>query len=678
MNISLSFFSHQIILVALLVLLHAGTASANAPVVLAAGERAPYIGEALQGKGYAAELATEAFKRRGYDVKIAFYPLARASMLAGEGVVDGMLPVFRAAESSSEAAFVYSNPFPGDTIGFLKKKTLPFSYSQADLARQDVFLRSLGKHWIGTVRGGPALALIDKNPSLNKEMVSKDLINLDKLALDRIQLALIDKYTAADLLAGQRPHLIGQFEFMTPPLAQRDFHVAFSVKGPRHRELSAAFNEGLAEITRDGTLSKIMNRHGLFPPQQKSGKKKRLVIGTVDNPDMKIMQSLSAEFEKQHPEIELEWRVLDESTLRLRLLSDLAISDGQFDIMTIGNDDGAYWAKRGWLLPFRPSANYDANDLLSKVRDILSHEGQLFALPFYAESVMTYYRKDLFAKAGLTMPARPTYEDLRKFAARIHDPAAGIYGACLRGKPGWGENIGLIALMANVYGGRWYDEKMRPQLDSPAWKKALAVYLDLQRYGPPNPDRNSFNENLALFSAGHCGIWVDATVAAGQLFDPKRSKVAAQLGYVAAPVAVTDKGATWLWTWALAIPNSSRHKKEATQFIEWATSKNYIQTVAKRYGWVAVPPGTRRSTYMNENYLKAAPFAPFVLNAIESFNVPESLPINYTIIPEFTAAASEVGEEMAKMLRGEQSADAALAKSQATLMEQMKRFGYLK
>lgn len=678
MNAKLSLFPHQIILVAILIRLDAGTALANAPVVLAAGERAPYIGDALPEKGYVAELAREAFKRHGYDVKIDFYPLARARMLADKGAVDGMLPFFRTAEPSSEAAFVYSNPFPGDTIGLLKKKTLPFSYSQAELVKQDVFLRSLGKYRIGTVRGGPTLSLLDKNPSLHKEMVSGDLINLDKLALDRIQLALIDKYTAADLLTGQRPHLIGQFEFMAPPLAQRDFYVAFSVKGTRHRELVAAFNAGLTEMTRDGTLSKIMNRHGLFPPQPKSGKKKQLIIGTVDNPDMKIMQSMSAEFEKQNPDIELEWRVLDESTLRLRLLSDLAISDGQFDIMTIGPDDGAYWAKRGWLVPFHPSKSYDVKDLLSKVRDILSYEGQLFALPFYAESVMTYYRKDLFAKAGLTMPARPTYEDLRKFAARIHDPAAGIYGICLRGKPGWGENIGLIALMANVYGGRWYDEKMRPQLDSPAWAKAIAVYLDLQRYGPPNPDRNSFNENLVLFSKGHCGIWVDATVAAGQLFDHKRSKVAAQLGYVAAPVAVTDKGATWLWSWALAIPNSSRHKKEATQFSEWATSKNYIQTVAKRYGWVAVPPGTRRSTYVNENYLKAAPFAPFVLNAIESFNVPESLPINYTIIPEFTAAANQVGEEMAKMLRGEQSAQEGLVRSQATLMEQMRRFGYLK
>jgi sorbitol/mannitol transport system substrate-binding protein len=60
--------------------------------------------------------------------------------------------------------------------------------------------------------------------------VSNDIQNLDKLDHDRIQFALIDKFTAADLMVGQRPHLIGQFEFMTPPFAQRDFSIAFSAK----------------------------------------------------------------------------------------------------------------------------------------------------------------------------------------------------------------------------------------------------------------------------------------------------------------------------------------------------------------------------------------------------------------------------------------------------------------
>ncbi|HVK95469.1 MAG TPA: sugar ABC transporter substrate-binding protein, partial [Noviherbaspirillum sp.] len=430
----------------------------------------------------------------------------------------------------------------------------------------------------------------------------------------------------------------------------------------------------------------ILKKHGLFPPKKATENKTPLIIGTVNNPDMDVMRKLSKEFEKQHPNIELEWRVLDENTLRLRLLSDLAISDGQFDIMTIGTYETPIWAKRGWLLPLTPPPAYDVNDLLPSVRASLSHNGQLFALPFYAESSMTFYRKDLFDKAGITMPKQPRYDEILQFASRIHNPAGGIYGVCLRGKPGWGENMSYISTLVNTHGGRWFDEKWQPEMTSPAWEKAVTFYKDiLTRYGPPHPERNGFNENLKLFSEGHCGMWIDATVAAGVLFDPKQSTVAAQVGYVAAPVAVTKKGSAWLWGWALAIPDSSLHKKEAVEFISWATSKGYIQRVAKTQGWIAVPPGTRKSTYENVHYLKAAPFAGFVLDAIQHADVKDStlkpkpyLGIQYVGIPEFPAIGNHVGLEIAKALRAEQSVKEALNNSDTKVLEQMRSFGYIK
>ncbi|HVK95697.1 MAG TPA: sugar ABC transporter substrate-binding protein, partial [Noviherbaspirillum sp.] len=241
---AIDFFS-RFMLVATVSVLASGTpAQAENTITLAAGERAPYIGKTLPGNGYVAELAIEAFRRQGYRVKIEFYPWARARMLADIGEVNGLLPVFREEDRSSQAGFVYSNPFPGDTIGFLKKKTLRFSYSKQDLEKEDAFLRSLQNYRLGTVRGGIDLPLFNRAEFPVKEMASEDIHNLDKLALDRIQLALIDKYTAADLMAEKRPQFIGQFDFMTPPLAQRDFYISFPTKAKNHRQLAAAFNKG--------------------------------------------------------------------------------------------------------------------------------------------------------------------------------------------------------------------------------------------------------------------------------------------------------------------------------------------------------------------------------------------------------------------------------------------------
>ncbi len=123
----------------------------------------------------------------------------------------------------------------------------------------------------------------------------------------------------------------------------------------------------------------------------------------------------------------------------------------------------------------------------------------------------------------------------------------------------------------------------------------------------PGITSNGFNENQALFSTGHCAMWVDATSAAGRIYDPKQSQVADKVAFTKAPVEVTPNGSSWAWSWNLAIPASSKKVEAAKSFLKWATSKQYVELVGKSEGWVAVPPGTRQSTYANEEYKKAAP-----------------------------------------------------------------------
>ena len=143
----------------------------------------------------------------------------------------------------------------------------------------------------------------------------------------------------------------------------------------------------------------------------------------------------------------------------------------------------------------------------------------------------------------------------------------------------------------------------------------------LKADGPPGATSNGFNENLALFDDGRCAMWIDATVAAGLLVRPEAVQGRRQGRLRADADGGTYKGGpTWLWSWNLAVPADSKQKDAARAFVTWATCKEYIQLVAKENGWVAVPPGTRRSTYENPEYQKAAPFASFVLKAIESAN----------------------------------------------------------
>ena len=410
-----------------------------------------------------------------------------------------------------------------------------------------------------------------------------------------------------------------------------------------------------------------------------------VTIGTVNNGDMIIMQRLSDQFEQEHPDISLDWVVLEENVLRQRLTTDIATGSGQFDVATIGTYEVPIWAKQGWLTPLDDlPEGYDVDDLLQGVRDGLSYDGKLYAVPFYAESSMLFYRTDLFEQAGIEAPTNPSWEDVKGWAQQLTDKDNSIYGICLRGKPGWGENTAFVSTMVNTYGGQWFDMDWNPTIDSPEWKAAVSDYVQmLNDYGPPGAASNGFNENLSLFATGKCAMWVDATVAAGLLFNPEQSQVADKVGFSQAPVAKTEKGAHWLWSWALAIPASSDAKDAAMQFVTWATSKDYINLVGEQVGWTSVPPGTRKSTYENENYTQAAPFAKPVLEAIESADPNDSTlnespysGVQFVGIPEFQAIGTQVGQTLAAALAGQISVDQALQSAQSSVARTMRQAGY--
>ncbi|OLU35286.1 sugar ABC transporter substrate-binding protein [Pseudomonas sp. PA15(2017)] len=411
-----------------------------------------------------------------------------------------------------------------------------------------------------------------------------------------------------------------------------------------------------------------------------------VTIATVNNSDMIRMQRLAKTFEEQHPDIKLKWVVLEENVLRQRLTTDIATQGGQFDVLTIGMYEAALWGEKGWLEPMKDlPADYALDDVFPSVREGLSANGQLYALPFYAEASITYYRTDLFEQAGLKMPEQPTWEQMAEFAGKLHQPDKGQYGICLRGKAGWGENMALITTVANAYGARWFDEQWKPEFTGSEWKSALNFYVDtMKKYGPPGASSNGFNENLALFNSGKCAMWVDASVAGSFVTDTSQSKVTDSVGFTFAPTQVTDKGASWLYSWALAIPTSSKSKDAARTFSAWATSQAYAELVAEKDGVANVPPGTRASTY-SDAYMKAAPFAKVTLDSLKKANPadPSAKPVPYVgiqlvTIPEFQAIGTAVGKLFAAALTGQMQPEQALQAAQQSTEREMKRAGYPK
>ena len=409
-----------------------------------------------------------------------------------------------------------------------------------------------------------------------------------------------------------------------------------------------------------------------------------ITIATVNNGDMIRMQGLTDDFTAKTGH-EVEWVTLEENVLRQRVTTDITTRGGAFDIMTIGMYETPIWGGNGWLVPLDDlSAEYNVDDILPAMRGGLSHEGTLYAAPFYGESSMIMYRTDLMEAAGLEMPDAPTWEFVRDAAAAMTDRENEVYGICLRGKAGWGENMAFLTSMSNSFGARWFDEDWNAQFDSEAWAETLTFYLDMMNsYGPPGASNNGFNENLSLFQQGKCGMWIDATVAASFVTNPNDSTVADQVGFALAPNKDgVDKRGNWLWAWALAIPAGTDNVDAAKEFIEWATSNEYIELVASEEGWANVPPGARSSLYENPNY-RDIPFAQMTLDSILSADplnpTVDPVPyvgIQFAAIPEFAGIASQVGQEFSAALAGQQSAEEALEKAQAITTEEMEAAGY--
>ena len=412
---------------------------------------------------------------------------------------------------------------------------------------------------------------------------------------------------------------------------------------------------------------------------------KTVTIITVNNPDMIELKKLSPQFEQKNPDIKLDWVIVEENVLRQKVTTDLSQGSGQYDLVFIGLYDTPIFAKQGWLASFdNLPADYDVDDVFKSIRDGLSYDGKLYALPFYGESSMLMYRKDLFDAKGLKMPDQPTYEDLRKFADALTDKSKGIYGITLRGQPGWGENMAFLDTLVNTFGGTWFDEKWHPTIDSPEWKSAIGYYIDIMKKdGPPGATSNGFNENLTLMTSGKAAMWIDATVAGGML-EGKDSQVAGKMGYAPAPIEKTPNGSHWLWSWAFGLPKKAKQPDAAVKFAAWATSKEYIEAVAKDEGWSSVPPGTRKSTYDNPEYQKA-PFAATTLQAMQTADptnpcikkVPY-IGIQFVGIPEFQAIGTVVGQNMAGALAGKMSVDQALKISQQAAERAMIQGGYSK
>src|SRR3954467_2434979 len=143
----------------------------------------------------------------------------------------------------------------------------------------------------------------------------------------------------------------------------------------------------------------------------------------VNNPQMIDLQRLTADNFTKQTGINVNFTVLPENDVRDKISQEFSSQAGQYDVASLSNFEIPIYAKNGWLAPMD---DYVAKDPAFNQADILkpmavsltAADGKLYGQPFYGESSFLMYRKDVLQAKGITMPDKPTWQQVADIAAK--------------------------------------------------------------------------------------------------------------------------------------------------------------------------------------------------------------------------------------------------------------------
>ena len=286
------------------------------------------------------------------------------------------------------------------------------------------------------------------------------------------------------------------------------------------------------------------------------------------------LQQMLPEFEKKTG-IKVKFDVLPQEELHSKTELALASKSDQYDVIMMDMMFTSQYAKADWIEPLNPyieksKEEVQIDDFMDGFLGALTVDNKIYGLPFYGESTMLMYNKEMFKKAGITKPPA-TMEELEEAAKKL--TRDGKYGIALRGMRGEGMNIYVWAGFFNAFGGKWL-EGGKPNINSPEAVKATQFYANLiRKYGPPGGANFSWDQVQLALQQGTVAMAIDATNFAPRLEDPKNSKIAGKVGYAPVPKGPAGYSPS-VFTVGLVIPKASKHKDEAFEFIKWATSRD--------------------------------------------------------------------------------------------------------
>jgi len=402
-----------------------------------------------------------------------------------------------------------------------------------------------------------------------------------------------------------------------------------------------------------------------------------ITVQMQDHSATRVMQELLPEFEAKTG-IKVNLVILPFSAMKEKQLIELTSRSSTYDVIGLDYRDVAGYGEAGWMVDINSYINSSKADPNLKINDFLPTslqglrwKGKLNGFPFYVESTMLMYRKDLYNDKGLAVP--DTWDQLYQNALKLNmdtnkDGKVDFYGYTIRGRRAVGYNDYIWNGYLKSYGGSYFDSDWKPVFNSAAGLKALEMYVKmLTECGPPDAATQGYEEVMQTMMQGRTAQVIDATMLGAWLEDPAQSTVVGKNGWAMVPKGSTRRGNSF-FLMGVGIPTFSKKQDAAYKFIEWATSHDIQQGQVELGAYL-----TRSSIIQSDAFRKAWPFADIMLQSLADSE------LDYTpILPEWAEVAEQVSIAVSTALIGEKTPKAALDEAAAGVDKIMKSAGYYK
>jgi multiple sugar transport system substrate-binding protein len=318
-----------------------------------------------------------------------------------------------------------------------------------------------------------------------------------------------------------------------------------------------------------------------------------LVVNFPAHPHYHAVMKVLPEFTRETG-IRVEVDLLQYMKMREKQTLELTKRKGDYDLIAyvvFSKADYVYADQlenlaRYFMNPKLADPKYDAKDLIEGYVGNISvvggekgylpgPTGSVYGIPFGSETSILGYRKDIFEKHNLKVPE--SYDELLDLACRIPKLEPGMGGLASRAASGHHASHAFLLHLAPL-GGRIFDDEWNPIVNNAAGVKAAQALKTIVDCGPEGSHTFGFAEAGASFLQGNTAMFLDSTVFAGQVNDPKKSKVVGKIGWAPHPKGVRRGSQTG--GFGIGIPKNANHKEAAFLLMQWLTSKKADKLVA--------------------------------------------------------------------------------------------------